>query len=68
MPTLHAVDFPQSGSPTAAGRGQDPASVCHYKVRKRKSCSMIYRERIINVKYKFELSLDHIIIFIIAYP
>ena len=26
MATLHAVDFPLSGSPTAAGKGQDPAN------------------------------------------
>lgn len=27
--SLQAVDFPLSGCPTAAGSGQDPASICH---------------------------------------
>ena len=33
MATLHAVDFPLSGSPTAAGKGQEPANVCHCEVK-----------------------------------
>jgi len=33
MATLHAVDFPLSGSPTTAGKGQDPANVCQREVK-----------------------------------